>query len=80
MIVEGPVDDFTGGAGFADTNILFYISTTEDDPAGSPTWSAYKLFRAGDFYGRAFRFRIVMKSSADTVTPSISALTAVVEY
>jgi hypothetical protein len=78
--LPGLFDDFTGGAGFADTNILFYISTTEDDPAGSPTWSAYKLFRAGDFYGRGFRFRIVMKSSADTVTPSISALTAVVEY
>ena len=78
--LPGLFDDLTGAAQFADTNLLFYISTTDDDPAGSPTWSAYKQFRAGEFYGRAFRFRVVLKSTSENVTPSITGLEAVVEY
>jgi len=78
--LPGLFDDFTGAAQFADTNLLFYISTTNDDPAGTPTWSDYKQFRAGEFYGRAFRFRVVLKSTAANVTPAITALTAIVEY
>jgi len=78
--LPGLFDDLTGAAQFADTNLLFYISTTNDDPAGSPTWSAYKQFRAGEFYGRAFRFRVVLKSTSENVTPSITGLEAVVEY
>lgn len=78
--LPGLFDDFTGAAQFADTNLLFYISTTNDDPAGTPTWSAYKQFRAGEFYGRAFRFRVVLKSTSDNVTPAITALSAIVEY
>jgi len=65
---------------FADHNCLFYISTTNDDPASSPTWSDYKLFKAGDFSGRAFRFRVVLISEAENISPSIDELTAVVEY
>ena len=78
--LPGLFDDFTGAAQFADTNLLFYISTTPDDPAGTPTWSDYKQFRAGEFYGRAFRFRVVLKSTAANVTPAITALSAIVEY
>ena len=78
--LPGLFDDFTGSAQFADTNLLFYISTTEDDPAGTPTWSGYKQFRAGEFYGRAFRFRVVLKSTSDNVTPAITSLSAIVEY
>jgi len=78
--LPGLFDDFTGSAQFADTNLLFYISTTPDDPAGSPTWSDYKQFRAGEFYGRGFRFRVVLTSTADNVTPAITALSAIVEY
>jgi hypothetical protein len=78
--LPGLFDNFTGAAQFADTNLLFFVSTTPDDPAGTPTWSAYQQFRAGEFFGRAFRFRVVLKSFADNVTPSISGLTALVEY
>lgn len=73
-------DDWTGGSQFDDTDVLTYISITEQDPAGTPTWSAYQLFKAGDFYGRAFRFQLVLKSSTVGVTPSISGLTARVQY
>jgi len=78
--IPGLFDDFTGGTQFADTDVLTYISITEQDPAGTPTWSPYQLFKAGDFYGRAFRFRIELKSSTSGVSPSISGLTARVQY
>lgn len=78
--LPGLFDDFTGTADFADTNVEAYISTTPDDPAGTPTWSSYQLFRAGEYYGRAFRFRIIIKSTADAITPSITGLKALVEY
>lgn len=78
--LPGLFDDFTGIGQFADTNLLFYISTTPDDPAGTPVWSDYQQFRAGEFYGRAFRFRVVLRSTSDAVTPAITALSAIVEY
>ena len=76
----GLFDDFTGGNQDADTDVLTYISITEQDPAGTPTWSDYQLFKAGDFYGRAFRFQVVLKSESVGVSPSISGLTARVSY
>lgn len=78
--LSGLFDDLTGGSQFADTDVLTYISITEQDPAGTPTWSPYQLFKAGDFYGRAFRFRVELKSQTSGVTPSISGLVARVQY
>jgi hypothetical protein len=78
--IPGLFDDFTGGTQFADTDVLTYISITEQDPAGTPTWSDYQLFKAGDFYGRAFRFQVVLNSESVGVSPSISGLTARVSY
>lgn len=78
--IPGLFDDFTGGTQIADTDVLTYISITEQDPAGTPTWSPYQLFKAGDFYGRAFRFRVALKSETAGVSPSISGLTARVQY
>ena len=78
--IPGLFDDFTGAVQFADTNVQTYISITQDDPAGTPTWTDYQLFRAGDYFGRAFRFRVVLTSTSDNVTPSITQLDAIVEY
>ena len=78
--LPGNFDDFTGSAQFADTNVVTYISTTDDDPAGTPTWTNYQKFRAGDFYARAARFRTELVSTTQDVTPSISSLDAIVEY
>lgn len=78
--LSGLFDDLSGDQDFDDTNVEFYISTTPDDPAGTPTWSSYQKFRVGYFYGRAFRFRVVLKSNTDNVTPSITSLDAIVEY
>jgi len=78
--LTGLFDDLSGEQNFADTNVEFFISTTDDDPAGTPTWSAYQRFRVGYFSGRAFRFRAVLKSSSNNVTPNITDLSATVEY
>ena len=78
--LPGLFDDFTGAAQFADTNVQAYISVTQDDPAGTPTWSDYQLYRAGEYSGRAFRFRVILTSTSVSVTPSITGLTAIVEY
>jgi len=76
----GLFDDFTGDADFADVNVKAYISITQDDPAGTPTWTDYQLFRAGEYSGRAFRFRVILTSTSDDITPSITGLKAIVEY
>jgi hypothetical protein len=78
--LAGNFDDFTGAAQFDDTNVVTYISTTTDNPVGTPTWSAWQQFRAGDFYARAVQFKIVLTSNTTNVTPSISALDAIVQY
>lgn len=78
--LAGNFDDLTGGSDFADTNVIQFISTTNDDPAGSPSWSSYRRFKSGDFSGRAFRFRITLESTGDDITPAVEELTAVVRY
>ena len=78
--LPGWFDDLTGGTSFADVDVVQFVSTTDDDPSGSPTWSAYKRFKSGDFSGRAFRFRVELQSTADDITPAIEELAAKVRY
>jgi hypothetical protein len=78
--LPGNFDDLTGGSSFADINVVQLVATTDDDPAGSPTWSDFKRFKAGDFSGRAFRFRVELQSTSNNITPALSALTAKVRY
>ena len=73
-------DDWTGSSQAADQTLIFWVATTGDDPAGTPTWSDWKKFRAGYYSARAFKSRETLKSSADNITPSITGLTAYVEY
>lgn len=74
-------DDWTGSVQLSDTNVMCYISITNDDPAGaSPVWSAYAPYTAGEFYGRAFRFKLELTSETTGVTPSVSSMTARVSY
>lgn len=76
----GLFETWTGGAQFDDTNIVCQIRTTNDDPAGTPTWSDWKELKVGDFYARAAQFRVLLSSQSVNITPSISALTAIVQY
>ena len=78
----GQFDDLSDGdeLEFGDVNVISYISTTDDDPAGSPTWSSYKLFKSGDFSGRAFRFKIDLTRDSVAVNTRIDYLRGVVQY
>jgi hypothetical protein len=76
----GLFDDLGGSSQFADTTITTLVSITQDDPAGTPTWSDYSPIKVADISARAFRFKVVLLSTADNITPSISELIAYVEY
>ena len=76
----GLFDDLGGSSQFSDTNIITLVSTTQNDPAGSPLWSPYASIKVADLSARAFRFKVKLTSTANNVTPSVSALTAYVEY
>jgi len=76
----GLFDDLGGDSQFADTTVTVYVSTTDDDPSGIPTWSDWKVIRAADLSARAFRFKCDLVSTSDNVTPSVSTLTAYVKH
>ena len=78
--LPGLFDDLTGGSSFSDTNVIQYVATTDDDPSGSPTWSAWKRFKSSDFSGRAFKFKVELTLTSENITPSLSQLAATVRY
>jgi hypothetical protein len=81
--LAGLWDSLTDGNDNDDVNVEFFISTTTDNPASTspaPVWSDYQRFKSGDFYGRAFRFMVKLKSTGNGITPSIGELVAKVEY
>jgi len=80
----GQFDDaaglFDGGNDqFAYTDIITLVSTTQDDPDGTPTWSSYTAIKVADLSARAFRFKVKLTSSSNKITPSVTLLTAYVE-
>jgi len=67
--------DFDGSpAAFDDTNVQLQVATTDDDPAGTPTWSAWQPFFVGDYSARAFKFRAYLTSTDSAASPSIKEL------
>jgi hypothetical protein len=70
------LSQFTGATTNAGaTDVEIYISTTNDDPAGSPTWTAYRQFVLGSYTARAFRFKAVLTTTQADETPQVEALT-----
>jgi len=67
-------------AEFGDVSVVVYVSSTPDDPAGSPTWSSYIPANGAIVVGRAFRFKAILSSTNANFTPVVSALSATVEY
>jgi predicted phage tail protein len=71
---------FDGDANaFDDVNVELYVSTTDDDPAGTPTWSGYRKFFVGDYKARAFRFKARLTSESGYSTPSVNYLEVTVD-
>lgn len=67
--------DFDGSpAAFDDTNIQLQVATTDDDPAGTPTWSAWQPFFVGDYSARALKFRAYLSTTDSAASPSVKEL------
>lgn len=66
----GPLDGVT----INDCDATLYAAITNDDPAGSPTWSAWMPFFVADFTCRAAKFKLDLASGAATHNISISTL------
>lgn len=48
--------------------------TTDDDPAGAPTWTAWETLTAGFKEFRAVEFRLLMQSTQSDITPTVDVL------
>lgn len=53
-------------------NITIQYAYTEDDPSGSPTWSDWADFVAGDLTTRAFKVRLAFTGSPPSITPVLT--------
>lgn len=71
-------DDFFGGID-NQWDVTVEVSTTEDDPAGSPTWTDWAELVAGDLQARAFRFRAVLESTQLDVTPIVTSISVSID-
>ena len=66
-------------AAFDTTTVRTQVSFTDDDPAGSPTWSAWRDFVVGDIDARAIRFRAILETVNAGNAPLIRELSAEID-
>jgi hypothetical protein len=59
-----------------DCDATLYIRTTNDNPAGSPTWGSWTPFFVGDFNCRAAQFRLDLTSGNPSHNIKVTALSA----
>ena len=57
-----------------DASLSFEVRTTNDDPAGTPTWSDWETFTIGNYRNRAFEFRLTGVVASTDYSISISEL------
>jgi hypothetical protein len=79
-LFDSRLGDFDGDpAQFDTTTAKVQVATTDDDPAGTPTWSNWQDFIVGDLAARAIKFRAVLATSSETTAPLVRELTATVD-
>lgn len=64
---------------FDDTDAELQVRHTQDDPSGSPTWSAWKPFVVGDYTARGMEFRLRMTTTDTQATPKVTELSVTVD-
>lgn len=64
---------------FDDVSVGFYVATTNDDPAGTPTWSEWRPFFVGDYTARAFKFKVILTTEDTQATPAVSLLSVSID-
>lgn len=52
------------GDRISDTSVALYVRTTNDNPAGSPTWTEWQRFSMGDYEARAFQWKVTLASES----------------
>ena len=71
---------FDGDANeFGTNNAELQISTTTDDPSGTPTWTDFRKFFVGDYKARGLRFRALLTTTDSESTPSVTSLSVTVD-
>lgn len=72
--------DFDGDpAQFDVTSASFELRHTNDNPAGTPSWSNWQPFIVADITARAMEFRVVMTCSNAAASPAIRELRAEID-
>ena len=74
-LFDAIIGEFDGDPdSFDDTNVELWVSTTNDDPTATPTWTDYRQFFVGDYTARGFRFRAILTSNDETASPILKVL------
>jgi len=70
------------GPSINDVSTEFQTRHTDDDPAGTPTWSDWVVVNAqsgNEIIARAFEFRLKLDSTNTNASPLVSALSATID-
>ena len=54
--------------------VTILVCSTSDNPAGSPTWSAWNRLDSAEFNARAFQFEAILTSADPAYNIQISEL------
>lgn len=73
------VPDAFGNAAADLWDVTVDISTTDDDPSGSPVWSDWVELVTSDISARAYRFRARLQSAQFDVTPVVTSMAVTVD-
>lgn len=82
LIDERPLVDTwpsVDGSLINDVACTIHVRTTNDDPSGSPAWSAWQPFVVGDYTARAFQFKAVLETFYATHNILVTELAVTVD-
>lgn len=71
-------EDFDG-TNQAQGDCKVYVRHTDDNPAGSPTWTAWERLDSAEFQARGFQFKAVLSSTDAAINVHVSELGVDVE-
>jgi hypothetical protein len=67
------------GTDVTDTNVLLYVRSTPEDPAGAPTWGEWRICTNNMLRGRGFQFKAAAFSEQISQNIVVTQLGAVME-
>lgn len=79
-LFDSRAGNFDGTVGdFDDIDTEIQVRHTDDDPAGTPTWSDWRQFDVGEYAARAFQFRLLLSGDSTNVSPQVTALSVTID-